>query len=117
TELDGDGAMLPDSLLYAYAALGANCPYINFTPSLGASVPALVELARGRGVPFAGRDGKTGETLLKSVLAPMFAMRRLRVKSWTGFNVLGNSDGAALADPAVAASKVQSKGDLVRATL
>jgi myo-inositol-1-phosphate synthase len=110
-------APLPDSLLYAYAAIGANCPYVNFTPSLGASVPALAELARAQGVPFAGRDGKTGETLLKSVLAPMFAMRRLKVKSWTGFNVLGNSDGAALADPAVAASKVQSKGDLVRATL
>jgi myo-inositol-1-phosphate synthase len=90
---------------------------VNFTPSLGASVPALAELARAQAVPFAGRDGKTGETLLKSVLAPMFAMRRLKVKSWTGFNVLGNSDGAALADPEVAASKVQSKGDLVRATL
>src|SRR5207302_826670 len=72
-------APLPDSLLYAWAAVGANAPYVNFTPSLGASVPALAELSRARGVPIAGRDGKTGETLLKSVLAPMFAMRRLRV--------------------------------------
>jgi myo-inositol-1-phosphate synthase len=114
--IDG-GASVPDSLLYAYAAIAGRCPYVNFTPSLGASIPALAELARVRGVPFAGRDGKTGETLLKSVLAPMFAMRRLRVKSWTGFNVLGNADGAALADPEVAASKVQSKADLVRAIL
>jgi myo-inositol-1-phosphate synthase len=115
--IDADADGLPDSLLYAAAAISAGCAYINFTPSLGASVPALAELARNKNVPYAGRDGKTGETLLKSVLAPMFAMRRLRVKSWTGFNVLGNADGAALADPNVAASKVQSKGDLVRATL
>jgi myo-inositol-1-phosphate synthase len=115
--IDADADNLPDSLLYAYAAIGAGCPYVNFTPSLGASIPAIAELARNKSVPYAGRDGKTGETLLKSVLAPMFAMRRLRVKSWTGFNVLGNADGAALADPSVAASKVQSKGDLVRATL
>jgi myo-inositol-1-phosphate synthase len=115
--LDGDTPFLPDSLLYAYAAIGAGCPYINFTPSLGASVPAIAELARQKSVPYAGRDGKTGETLLKSVIAPMFAMRRLHVKSWTGFNVLGNADGASLADPAVAASKVQSKGDVVRSTL
>ncbi len=114
---DAPPSVLPDSLLYAYAALSGGCPYVNFTPSLGASLPALAELARARKVPFTGRDGKTGETLLKSVLAPMFAMRRLQVKSWTSFNVLGNADGAALADPAVAASKVQSKGDLVRATL
>jgi myo-inositol-1-phosphate synthase len=110
-------SVLPPSLLYAYAALDSGRPYVNFTPSVGASVPALDELARARGVPWAGRDGKTGETLLKSVLAPMFAMRRLRVKSWTGYNVLGNADGAALADPAVAASKVASKSDLLRATL
>jgi myo-inositol-1-phosphate synthase len=115
--LDGEVPFLPDSTLYAYAAIGAGCPYINFTPSLGASVPALAELARNKSVPYAGRDGKTGETLLKSVLAPMFAMRRLRVKSWTGFNVLGNNDGAALANPAVAAAKVQTKSDVVRATL
>jgi myo-inositol-1-phosphate synthase len=115
--INEDGPRLPDSLLYAYAAVGAGCPYVNFTPSLGASLPAIAELARQSSVPLAGRDGKTGETLLKSVLAPMFAMRRLQVKSWTGFNVLGNADGAALADPAVAASKVQSKGDLIRATL
>jgi myo-inositol-1-phosphate synthase len=114
--LDGE-APLPDSLLYAYAAVSSNAPYVNFTPSLGGSAPAIVELSRTRGVPIAGRDGKTGETLLKSVLAPMFAVRRLRVKSWTGYNVLGNADGAALADPSVAASKVQSKGDVVRATL
>src|SRR5262249_45439931 len=66
-------AALPASGIYAYAALDLGLPYVNFTPSLGSSCPALDELARVRRVPYAGKDGKTGETLLKSVLAPMFA--------------------------------------------
>jgi myo-inositol-1-phosphate synthase len=109
--------VLPDSLLYAYAALASGCPYVNFTPSFGATAPALEQLALERGVPHAGRDGKTGETLLKSALAPMFAMRQLRVRSWTGFNVLGNADGEALANPETAASKVASKAGLIPAIL
>jgi myo-inositol-1-phosphate synthase len=108
---------LPASLLYAYAALDAAMPYINFTPSIGAALPALEQLARARGVPHAGRDGKTGETLIKSALAPMFRMRHLEVRSWSGFNVLGNSDGLALSDPATAASKVESKSKVVPSIL
>jgi myo-inositol-1-phosphate synthase len=104
---------LPASVLYAYAALDAGVPYVNFTPSAGASLPALEQLARERGVPHAGRDGKTGETLLKSALAPMFRMRHLEVRSWVGFNALGGGDGEALADPARAASKAESKGRVV----
>jgi myo-inositol-1-phosphate synthase len=111
------GSGLPSSLLYAYAALDAGVPYVNFTPSLGASLPALEALARARGVPHAGKDGKTGETLLKSALAPMFRMRNLQVRSWSGFNVLGNTDGLALSDPATAASKLESKGKVVPAIL
>ena len=84
-------------------------PYVNFTPSLGTSCPRSDELARVRGVPHAGKDGKTGETLLKSVLAPMFAARNLRVLSWVGHNILGNGDGRVLNDPANKASKVKSK--------
>jgi myo-inositol-1-phosphate synthase len=110
-------ARLPASVLYAYAALDLGIPYINFTPSVGASLPALEELARARGVPHAGRDGKTGETLLKSALAPMFRMRHLEVRSWTGFNVLGNADGLALSDPVTAASKTQSKAQVVPSIL
>ncbi len=108
---------VPASVLYAYAALDAGVPYVNFTPSIGASLPALDSLARARGVPHAGRDGKTGETLLKSVLAPMFRMRHLEVKSWVGYNVLGNADGLALSDPTIAASKTESKGRVVPAIL
>src|SRR5690606_26099277 len=64
---------LPASSLYAIAAISSGCPYINFTPSIGSDLPALDELARERGVLHVGRDGKTGETLMKAVLAPMFA--------------------------------------------
>jgi myo-inositol-1-phosphate synthase len=109
--------VLPASSLYAYAALTAGCPYVDFTPSTGARLPALDELARGRGVPYAGRDGKTGETLLKSVLAPMFAQRALRVQAWSGTNLLGGGDGATLADPAAAAAKNASKSLVVGETL
>jgi myo-inositol-1-phosphate synthase len=110
-------AQLPDSVLYAYGALDGGFPYVNFTPSLGAACPALEALARARGVPHAGRDGKTGETLLKSALAPMFRMRHLRVRAWAGYNLLGNADGRALADPSQARSKLRTKGDIVPAIL
>ncbi|WP_169949453.1 inositol-3-phosphate synthase [Microbispora sp. H11081] len=106
---------LPASSLYAYAAFTAGCGYVAFTPSAGPTPPALDELARRNGVPYAGRDGKTGETLVKSALAPMFAGRALRVRSWSGLNLLGGGDGATLADPAARASKSASKARAVPA--
>jgi myo-inositol-1-phosphate synthase len=102
-------AVLPASSLYAWAALDLGWPYVNFTPSPGASLPALQELALRRGAPHAGQDGKTGETLLKTVLAPMFADRNLRVLSWVGHNIFGNRDGQVLDDPANKASKITTK--------
>ena len=84
--LDVPAASLPTSALYAYAAMDMGVPYVNFTPSVGASLPGLEALADARGVPHAGRDGKTGETLLKSALAPMFRMRNLQVRSWVGWH-------------------------------
>jgi myo-inositol-1-phosphate synthase len=107
--LRGHDEVLSPSSLYAYAALRAGCGYVDFTPSTGAWLPALDELAHAVGVPYAGRDGKTGETLLRSVLAPMFAQRGLRVKAWSGTNLLGAGDGATLADPSAAESKTVSK--------
>jgi myo-inositol-1-phosphate synthase len=104
---------LPPSGLYAYAALEAGFPYVNLTPSLGASFPAAEELARQRRVPIAGQDLKTGETLLKSALAPVFAHRNLQVLSWVGHNILGNRDGQVLADPSNKASKVKTKDALL----
>ncbi|MET9251917.1 inositol-3-phosphate synthase [Nonomuraea sp. NPDC003709] len=105
--------VLPPSSLYAYAAFQAGCGYVEFTPSTGPTLPALAELAARRGVPYAGRDGKTGETLVKSALAPMFADRALRVRSWSGLNLLGGGDGATLADPAARSSKQLSKDQVV----
>jgi myo-inositol-1-phosphate synthase len=104
---------LPASSLYAIAALDLGSSYINFTPSLGAAPAAIDELARLRGARHAGCDGKTGETLLKSVLAPMFAARNLRVMSWVSHNIFGNMDGRILDDPANKRAKLESKDRLV----
>jgi myo-inositol-1-phosphate synthase len=99
--------------LYAIAALDLGMAYLNFTPSLGASPPAIQELALLRDTCHAGQDGKTGETLLKSVLAPMFAARNLEVMSWVGHNILGNMDGQALADPVNKMAKIKGKDGLL----
>ncbi|MGW0506783.1 inositol-3-phosphate synthase [Micromonospora sp. NPDC003241] len=115
--LAGPDEVLPPSSLYAYAAVTAGCPYVDFTPSTGLRLPALTTLADTHRVPYAGHDGKTGETLLKSVLAPMFAMRHLTVRSWSGLNLLGGGDGATLSDPAANAAKVRSKQRVLGETL
>jgi myo-inositol-1-phosphate synthase len=111
------GAPLPPSALYAWAAFTAGCSFVEFTPSVGPRLPALAELALSIGVPWAGADGKTGETLVKTALAPMFAARALRVRSWAGVNLLGGGDGANLADPEVARSKLASKARGVSSVL
>jgi myo-inositol-1-phosphate synthase len=105
------------STLYARGAFLAGCSFVDFTPSPGARAPGIAELALRHHVPYAGNDGKTGETLLKSVLAPMFARRHLRVRSWSGLNLLGGADGANLADPAARASKLASKSQVLAGTL
>ncbi|MET9379256.1 inositol-3-phosphate synthase [Streptomyces sp. NPDC002992] len=109
TEPAPGGAGLPPSSLYAAAALRSGCPYVNFTPSTGLRHPALTDTVAASGLPHAGRDGKTGQTLLRSVLAPMFLQRALTVRAWSGTNLLGGGDGAALADPAAAAAKNAGK--------
>lgn len=112
-----DGTDLPASSLYAYAAIVEGHPYVNFTPSTGASLPGLCELAEREGVPHVGRDAKTGETLVKSALAPMFAGRNLRVLAWEGHNILGNEDGRVLEDEANEAGKLASKGGVLQGIL
>jgi myo-inositol-1-phosphate synthase len=107
----------PASIVYAYAALRAKCPFVNFTPNLGASIPALIELAEEVGMPHCGNDGKTGETLVKTALAPMFRARALKVLSWQGYNMLGNRDGAALSDPGHCESKLANKDKALRSIL
>lgn len=109
----GGPELLPASSLYALAALKGGHTYLNFTPSLGASIPALYELAETTGALHGGKDGKTGETLMKTVLAPMFAHRNLNVMSWVGHNIFGNRDGIILDDPTNKASKVDTKDRVV----
>ena len=97
------------SMLYAYVALKNGIPYGNFTPSVGSSLPALKELAIEKKVPHAGNDGKTGETLVKTTLAPMFAYRNLKVLGWMSYNILGDLDGLVLSHKENKESKVISK--------
>ncbi len=107
--LDEDDAAISPAMLYAYAAIVSDTPYANFTPSVAADVAPLAELAGRRGVPVAGKDGKTGQTLMKTVIAPALRDRALHVDGWFSTNILGNSDGLALDDPKSLASKVDTK--------
>lgn len=111
--LQANEVQVPASSLYAIAAMHSKCSYVNFTPSVGSDLPALDDLANIEKVLHCGRDGKTGETLLKSVLAPMFAARNLKVLSWVGHNIFGNMDGVVLNDPVNKATKVKSKDHLL----
>lgn len=109
-----DDPAIHASVLHALAAIQENCPFINFTPSFGSSVRGMVELAERLGVPHMGRDGKTGETLVKSALAPLFLARNLDVVSWTGANILGNRDGLVLEEPTAKQSKAEGKDRVLR---
>ena len=111
------GRPQPASVLYAYAALSSGRPFVNFTPSLGARVPALLQLAEERGVPHCGNDAKTGETLIKTALAPTFAKRGLNVLAWQGYNMLGNRDGEVLRDEAHRQAKLENKDAALRTLL
>ena len=110
--LDG-GVAQPASIIYAYAALASGRPLVNFTPSLGSTPPALRALAEREGVPHCGSDGKTGETLVKTCLAPMFRARNLRVLAWQGYNMLGNRDGEVLRKPAHRETKIRNKDEVL----
>lgn len=114
---DADRCPLPASSLYFLAAVAVGASYVNFTPSTGSTPACLQQVALDRGIPHAGCDGKTGETLLKSVLAPMFAARNLDVMSWVGHNIFGNLDGKVLDDPRNKAAKVRSKDHLLASIL
>ncbi|WP_415835580.1 inositol-3-phosphate synthase, partial [Corallococcus soli] len=108
--LDANDADIGPAMLYAYAAIVDGVPFANFTPSVAADVPALLALAKRTGAPIAGKDGKTGQTLLKTVLAPALRDRALHVDGWYSTNILGNRDGEALNDPASKQNKLDTKG-------
>ncbi len=111
--LDNNDPAISPAMLYAYAAIDAGTPYANFTPSVAADAAPLAELAAERGVPVAGKDGKTGQTFLKTVIAPALKERSLHVDGWFSTNILGNSDGLALDDPKSLASKLGTKGSVL----
>jgi myo-inositol-1-phosphate synthase len=114
--LDADEEVITPGMIYCYAAITEGCPYVNFTPGF-TDVPALLELAERENVPVAGKDGKTGQTLIKTVLAPAFRSRALKVEGWYSTNILGNRDGAILDDPSSLASKLDTKGSVLDSIL
>ena len=103
-----DPAIAP-SMIYAYAAIMEGVPYANGAPNLSADVPALEEASAARGVPLAGKDFKTGQTLMKTILAPGFKARMLGIDGWFSTNILGNRDGEVLDDPDSFKTKEESK--------
>ena len=107
--MDANDKSVPPSMLYAYAALKEGVPFINGAPNLTTDVPAMVELAQAAGVPVGGKDFKSGQTLLKTVLAPMLEARMLGLQGWYSTNILGNRDGEVLDDPDSFRTKKESK--------
>ncbi|MDX6770438.1 MAG: inositol-3-phosphate synthase [Elusimicrobiota bacterium] len=105
---DNDPA-IPPSMIYAYAAIKLGLAYGNGAPNLSADVPALVELAEQTGAPVCGKDFKTGQTLMKTTLAPMLKARMLALSGWYSTNILGNRDGEVLDDPGSFKTKEKSK--------
>src|SRR6185312_6998755 len=97
------------SMIYSYAALKEGCGFVNATPTLTVDLPVMIELAQTNGCPVSGKDLKTGQTLLKTILAPGLKQRMLGLAGWFSTNILGNGDGATLDDPAAFRSKEESK--------
>jgi myo-inositol-1-phosphate synthase len=100
---------IPSSMVYAYAALKEGIPFANGAPNLTVDVPALMELAQRNGCPVAGKDFKTGQTLIKTVIAPGMKARLIGINGWYSTNILGNRDGEVLDDPESFKTKEESK--------
>jgi len=113
TALDENAKEISPAMLYAYAAISERIPYGNFTPSVSADIPALIEFAEKQKVSIAGKDGKTGQTFIKTVIAPALKTRALKVEGWYSTNILGNRDGLALSNADSLASKVKTKGSVL----
>jgi myo-inositol-1-phosphate synthase len=107
--LDASDDSIPSSMIYAYAAVREGIPFINNAPNLTADIPAIVELAERTQTPLAGNDMKTGQTLIKTIIAPGLKARLLGVKGWYSTNILGNRDGEVLDDPESFKTKEESK--------
>jgi len=111
-----DEAIAP-SMLYAYAALMEGVPFANGAPNLTVDMPCLVQLAKDRGVPISGKDFKTGQTWMKTVIGPGIKARMLGLAGWYSTNILGNRDGEVLDDPASFKTKEESKLSVLHSIL
>jgi myo-inositol-1-phosphate synthase len=100
---------IPSSMIYAYAAIKEGIPYANAAPNLSADIPALIQLAQQTGSPMCGKDLKTGQTLIKTIIAPGLKARLIGVEGWYSTNILGNRDGEVLDDPESFKTKEESK--------
>jgi myo-inositol-1-phosphate synthase len=107
--LEANDESIPSSMVYAYAAIKDGIPYANAAPNLSADIPALLELAAQTGSPLAGKDLKTGQTLIKTIIAPGLKARLLGIEGWYSTNILGNRDGEVLDDPESFKTKEESK--------
>jgi myo-inositol-1-phosphate synthase len=107
--LDENDPKIAPSMIYAYAAIKSGVPYANGAPNLSVDTPALQELANEHRVPICGKDFKTGQTLMKTILAPGLRSRLLGLNGWFSTNILGNRDGEVLDDPGSFKSKEESK--------
>ena len=107
--MDANDEMIAPSMLYAWAAIMEGIPFANGAPNLSADCPALIQLAIDRGVPISGKDFKTGQTWMKTVIAPGLKARMLGLEGWYSTNILGNRDGEVLDDPASFKTKEESK--------
>jgi myo-inositol-1-phosphate synthase len=107
--LEASDPAIPSSMIYAYAAISEGIPYANAAPNLSADVPALLELAQKTGSPLCGKDLKTGQTLIKTIIAPGMKARLLGIEGWYSTNILGNRDGEVLDDPESFKTKEESK--------
>ena len=107
--LEASDDTIPSSMIYAYAAIKEGIPYANAAPNLSADIPALNQLAQQTGSPLAGKDLKTGQTLIKTIIAPGLKSRLIGVEGWYSTNILGNRDGEVLDDPESFKTKEESK--------
>ena len=107
--LEASDPAIPSSMIYAYAAISEGLPYANAAPNLSADIPALLELAQKTGSPLTGKDLKTGQTLMKTMIAPGLKARLIGVEGWYSTNILGNRDGEVLDDPESFKTKEESK--------
>ena len=109
TALEHNDPTIPNSQIYAWACIRERVPFANGAPNMAVDFPAAMELARREGVPIAGKDFKTGQTLMKTVIAPALKARMLGVRGWFSTNILGNRDGEVLDDPGSFKSKEVTK--------